>query len=152
MDGAIIFLIVFLLLAMIGGAVYFFWYRQYSCNNRSADTSSNVATWLWSSDDSACYANTCTDTTFTKAKDGFSCSKKVMKQIGTMNCGDGTKYGTPTPSLADSDCNKNCTGDSSCMGYSLTTDSGKTTGTCDLLNTVPTKAGTAAGTCYSYSS
>ena len=125
MDGAIIFLIVFLMLAMIGGGVYFFWGRKHFCNNKGADTSANVVSWKWSSDDSACYADKCSKGYST---DGSSttCSKDDNKftelYVGKdSSTGSGLCAGTVITADAtlksDSLCSSNCITDSTCYGY-----------------------------------
>jgi hypothetical protein len=125
MDGAIIFLVVLLLLAMIGGGVYFFWYRQYSCNNKGADTSSNVVSWKWSSDDSACYADKCskgysTDGTSTtcSADDNKFTELYIGKDSSTgSNVCTGTIITADASLKSDSMCSSNCVSDSTCYGY-----------------------------------
>ena len=160
MDGAIIFLVVLLLLAMIGGGVYFFWYRQYSCNNRDADTSSNVATWLWSSDDSKCYANTCTDATYTTDGSSFICTKVPAKTATLTSVGTGKMScttpsgGTATLNASGTDptsCGTQCTtGDGTCMGYSWDSTTGNTTSGCSIITgAAPTSESTIGGSCQS---
>lgn len=154
MDGAIIFLIVFLMLAMVGGAVYFFWYRKYSCNKKGADTSSNVATWLWSSDDSKCYANTCTSGYSTDGS-SFICTKAKTATLKSISSSNACTISTGSTATINKDgkddptCSAACTkGDGTCMGYSWDSSS---TGGCSIITVAaPTAADTTKpGSCQS---
>jgi hypothetical protein len=149
-------IVLFLVLGLLigGGFIgYYKLYRPYACNNKDADSSSNVATWAWSSDDSNCYANTCT-AGYTTDGSSYTCVLKTgtLGAISTSNACAMPTGGTATVNAATSDptCGTACTGgDGTCMGYSWD-NSNSTAPVCSIITgAAPTAAGTKPGTCYS---
>ena len=151
-SGIIVLLLVLGLLIGVGLISYYKLYIPYQCNNKAADTSSNVATWLWSSDDSKCYANTCTDATYTTDGSSYTCVLKTgtLTSISTSNaCSTATGTFATNAATSDPTCGTACTGgDGTCMGYSWDSSS---TGGCSLITGVaPTVADTTKpGSCQS---
>jgi hypothetical protein len=62
MVGIIIFVIVLLVLGVGGYFGYTKWYKPRICNNKAADTTLNIASWIYDDKTGNCVANSCADT------------------------------------------------------------------------------------------